>query len=84
MKYRRTIGLCLIIAGFPLLSAMAQQPKAMIDGSGPGWKSMGKADFVRVNDNDDTWQFSEEGIFCTGQPVGVIRTAKSTQTLSWL
>ena len=54
----------------------ADAPKAGIDGSGPGWHTMVKADFERVNDADDTWQFSESGIFCTGQPVGVIRTKK--------
>lgn len=55
----------------------ADAPKAVIDGSGPGWRSLGKADFTRVNDNDDTWQFADDGgIRCTGLPVGVIRTSK--------
>ena len=54
----------------------ADTPKALIDGTGPGWHTMVKADFERVNDVEDTWQFRDGGIFCTGQPVGVIRTAK--------
>lgn len=54
----------------------ADQPRAFVDGEGPGWKSLGKQDFRRVNDNEDTWQFVDGEIHCTGKPVGVIRTAE--------
>lgn len=62
----------------------AQVKKAVIDDSGPGWKALGKADFARVNDDDDTWQFSSDGIYCTGKPVGVIRTAKEYKNFELL
>ena len=53
-------------------------PKASIDGTGLGWKQLGEADFVDVNGLEETWTFDEKGgIHCTGQPVGVIRTAQS-------
>lgn len=69
LKFAIALFGCLAMTG-------ADAPRATIDGSGPGWRSLGKADFTRVNDDDDTWQFSDEGIYCTGKPVGVIRTSK--------
>jgi hypothetical protein len=49
-------------------------PKATIDGTGPGWRALGEADFTSVNCHDDTWSWTPDGIRCTGQPVGVIRS----------
>ena len=51
-------------------------PKACIDGTGPGWKELGEADFVNVNCNPDTWTWKDGDAHCTGQPVGVIRSQK--------
>lgn len=50
--------------------------KAMIDGSGPDWKTLGEADFVNVNGIADTWKWTGDLAQCTGQPVGVIRSQK--------
>ena len=50
--------------------------KATIDGSGPGWKELAETDFADVNGNPDTWTWKEGVIYCTGQPVGVIRSQK--------
>jgi hypothetical protein len=50
--------------------------RASIDDEAPGWRSLGKEDFGRVNSADDTWTWKEDGLHCTGQPVSVIRTAK--------
>jgi len=51
-------------------------PKAFIDGVGPGWKELAKDDFVNVNCAPDTWSWKDGIIYCTGTPVGVLRTAK--------
>jgi hypothetical protein len=51
-------------------------PKAFIDGSGPGWKKLEQADFAHVNDEPGTWSWKEGIVYCTGQPVGVLRTQK--------
>ncbi len=51
-------------------------PAARIDGTGPGWKSLGKEDFVNVNCDENTWTFSNGEIHCTGSPVGVMRSQK--------
>ena len=32
-------------------------PKALIDGTGPGWRDLGEADFKNVNGDPDTWTF---------------------------
>jgi hypothetical protein len=52
-------------------------PRATIDGSAPGFVELGEKDFANVNGEADTWSWKEDGtLHCTGQPVGVIRTAK--------
>jgi hypothetical protein len=55
------------------------QPKAFIDGTGPGWRELTKDDFTNVNCDPGTWTWAEGLIKCTGTPVGVIRT-KTTVT----
>lgn len=54
----------------------ADLPKAFIDGLAPGWRALGRADFTQVNCAPDTWTWSESGVHCTGQPVGVIRSIR--------
>lgn len=55
----------------------ASPPKAFLDGTGPGWKAMGEADFTQVNCEPSTWTWKDGLVHCTGKPVGVIRTKKS-------
>lgn len=51
--------------------------KALIDGQGPGWKSLGEDDFTNVNCDEDTWQWKDDGtLYCTGTPIGVNRSVK--------
>jgi len=47
---------------------------ARIDGTEPGWRVLGEADFVNVNCDPETWSFPNGEIHCTGTPVGVMRT----------
>jgi hypothetical protein len=54
----------------------AAPPKASIDGSEPGFLSLGEEHFTNVNCHDDTWTWQDGLAKCTGQPVGVIRTKK--------
>ncbi|MBI1367043.1 MAG: DUF1080 domain-containing protein [Planctomycetes bacterium] len=60
----------------PAAAAMEPVTKAFIDGTGEGWRAMGKDDFTKVNSADDTWTFTDEGIHCTGHPISVMRTVK--------
>jgi hypothetical protein len=52
----------------------ADFPKAFLDGTGPGWRALGEADFANVNCNPETWTWKGGVLHCTGQPVGVLRT----------
>jgi len=72
---RRTFGIALILAMVRgQIHAEDTVTKALVDGSGPGWVALGEDDFTHVNSNDDTWSFKDGVIYCTGQPVSVIRS----------
>jgi hypothetical protein len=49
-------------------------PKAFVDGTGSGWRTLGGDDFENVNCNPDTWTWKGGEVHCTGTPVGVTRT----------
>lgn len=66
----------LMSAGGGAADEPQELPKAFIDGSGPGWRALGEADFVPVNGDPDTWTWSDGVVHCTGQPVGVSRSQK--------
>jgi hypothetical protein len=54
----------------------AEQPRAFIDGTGPGWNKLTLDDFVNVNCDKDTWTGKDGDVHCTGKPIGVCRTKK--------
>jgi hypothetical protein len=54
----------------------AATPKAFIDGTGPGWVALGEKDFANVNCDADTWAWKDGVAYCTGKPVGVVRSQK--------
>ena len=56
-------------------------PKAFIDGEGPGWVLLGEKDFENVNCDKETWTWKDDGVHCTGKPVGVIRSKKPYKNL---
>lgn len=49
---------------------------AFIDGTGPGWNSLGESDFANANCKDDTWKWKNEILSCNGNCVGVLNTKK--------
>lgn len=55
--------------------------KTLVMGEGPGWKPLTENDFINVNCKDDTWTWSGNGVSCTGQPVGVIRSKQPIKNL---
>jgi hypothetical protein len=65
------IGVSLAIADDPV-----PVPRAHLDGTGPGWRTLGEADFVGVNGDADTWTWKDDILHCKGTPVGVIRSKK--------
>jgi hypothetical protein len=66
----------LVLVSVGVMTAAEKSPKAFIDGTGPGWKTLGEKDFENVNCEKDTWTWMGDGVKCTGKPVGVIRTQK--------
>lgn len=76
------------VAGSEPAKAVSEPPAAdrfaMIDGSGPGWKTLGKEDFVRANCNEDTWVWDGNQVHCTGRPVGVLRSAKKYKNVEFV
>jgi len=78
MKSICLVAAC-IFAGALYAADTETQPKAFIDGTGPGWRELTKDDFTNVNCEPDTWTWTDGLIKCTGKPVGVIRT-KTTIT----
>jgi hypothetical protein len=70
------VAASLVAAGLVARLAAEEQlqPKAFIDGTGPGWTELTLDDFVMVNGESDTWTWKDNVIHCTGQPVGVTRS----------
>src|SRR5262249_45762858 len=70
-------ALALVTAlGFSQETPAPTRPRAVIDGTGPGWRELGEVDFVNVNCAADTWTWKDGVVHCTGNPTGVTRTAK--------
>ena len=75
---KATLWILTLMFGSAALLAQeaAQLPKAFMDGTGPGWRLLGQGDFARVNCDPDTWTWKGDILYCTGQPIGVMRTQK--------
>jgi len=77
MKHFTLVAAFLAALSTSLISGEATaRPRAYIDSDGPGWRSLGPADFSPVNSAPNTWSWSADGLHCTGQPISVLRTAK--------
>lgn len=77
LTFRSALALtlaALVICGPASAAGAGTAGRAYLDGSGPGWRGLGEADFVNVNCNPDTWTWKNDQVHCTGQPVGVTRT----------
>ena len=78
MKYPLLLAALIMAGAFNLARAADDEaaPKAFVDGSGPGWVALGEKDFVNANCAEDTWTWKDGIAYCTGKPVGVIRSQK--------
>ena len=54
--------------------ALAQAPRAFVDGTGPGWRTLLESDFADVNGRPETWVWRGDLLVGTGEPIGVMRT----------
>jgi len=73
--------LALLLTAIAAAQAADELPKAFIDGNGTGWRVMKEDEFTNVNCNEDTWSWKDGTIYCTGEPVGVIRTKEKVKNL---
>lgn len=71
-------GACLL---FIAADTPQPAPRAFIDGTGPGWRTLTGDDFVNVNCDPGTWTWTNGMARCTGQPVGVIRSKEQVTNL---
>jgi hypothetical protein len=79
IRYSLPLAVGVVLAAVVSLRAAdepADLPKACIDGTGPGWRTLGEADFVNVNLDPGTWTWKDGEAHCTGRPIGVIRMTK--------
>lgn len=51
-------------------------PKAVVDGTEPGWTTLAERDFAGVNGDPDTWKWTNDQLASTGVPIGVLRSVK--------
>jgi hypothetical protein len=82
MRATATVWVGVISLASLIASAWAREdkpttlPKAFVDGEGTGWKALGEKDFANVNCADTTWAWRPDALYCTGKPVGVLRSAR--------
>jgi hypothetical protein len=71
-------ALAFLLAGLCVSAVLADAPvKPVIDDTQPGWRTLTKDDFAKVNSADDTWVWKDDLLVCTGEPVSVMRTTKT-------
>ena len=86
-----TAGSCLALfsLGYAVQDAPQAKaaPRAFIDGTGEGWRDLVQKEFTNVNCKPDTFEWKDGVVYCTGNPVGVIRTKRQYKnfemTLEW-
>jgi hypothetical protein len=78
----------LLISFLPLAACAAEPVRPFIDDTQPGFRELAAGDFVNVNCAPDTWTWKDGVLHCSGQPLGVLRTAKIhtnfEMTLEWM
>jgi hypothetical protein len=64
------------LSAWPIQSSAPQgaPPRAFIDGTSPGWRTLTEADFADVNGDPDTWVWKGDLLVGSGMPIGVMRT----------
>ncbi len=80
--------LALCAAWLGAVALRADEPvRAVVDDHQPGWRDLTAADFAPVNSAADTWAWTDKLLACSGQPVSVLRSAKTYRnfelTVEW-
>ncbi len=78
----RPILALLTLSAFAISAAAGEEAtRAAIDDEAPGWRALGPEDFANVNGAENTWTWKDGVLHCTGEPLGVLRTAKIYKNL---
>jgi len=85
-------GLLRVLAAVIIVSAalafglpgVEAENQIMIAGTEPGWVALDHDDFVPVNGEAETWTWKDGLTMCSGQPIGVIRTARKYENFELL
>ena len=67
----------MLLVTFGVNASMADPPDAMIELTGPGWRTLGESNFVRVNGDDQTLTWEGNVAHGSGTPIGVTRSKRS-------
>jgi len=66
----------LSLVSLTLSPGAEESVRAAIDDQAPGWHALEAGDFAAVNCPPGTWTWKDGVLHCTGQPVGVLRSAR--------
>jgi len=69
-------AVCLMLAAVLMQPVVAEEKYPAKTGDEPGFRNLTEDDFTNVNCHEDTWRWEDGKLFCTGKPVGVLRTKK--------
>ncbi|MBI1319765.1 MAG: DUF1080 domain-containing protein [Candidatus Hydrogenedens sp.] len=72
LRFALAVCCCCLLASAEEAAAPVSPP--ILPDTGPGWRELTQDDFVNVNCDPDTWKWEDGVVYCTGSPVGVIRT----------
>ncbi|HET6897960.1 MAG TPA: DUF1080 domain-containing protein [Vicinamibacteria bacterium] len=75
------MGAALLLVAGSALAAGQERPRASIDGTGPEWRTLAEGDFAGVNGDPDTWTWKDGVLYCSGKPIGVMRTRQKFTNL---
>ncbi|QDV47773.1 hypothetical protein Enr13x_76850 [Stieleria neptunia] len=70
---------CLLLLGFLAHGLSSQHTALGQDGFRPMFSDAELSGWVRTNTPQETWRFEDGILYCTGKPIGEIRTAKMYQ-----
>ncbi|MCM8530733.1 MAG: DUF1080 domain-containing protein [Lentisphaeraceae bacterium] len=77
MSFKKVIVLLMVCAIFSVVGAEEKAlKKTLVNIEGEGWSALTLKDFTKVNSADDTWSEKDGKIYCTGEPLSVMRTKK--------
>ncbi len=80
----RLVLAAVVCASFALQAQAPMPPRAFVDGTEPGWRLLGPADFAGVNGAPDTWSWAGGLLRSTGKPIGVLRTQRQVTNFELL